>query len=57
MNANITVHDMGNNESIVVGIFEESDGTFLALTFSESKSFKTYKGARAWLLRRGVKVS
>jgi hypothetical protein len=44
--------DQGNNEMIIRGIFE-LHGKFIALTFSESKTFKSRKGAEAWLSRRG----
>jgi hypothetical protein len=44
--------DQGNNETISRGIFE-LHGKFTALTFSESKTFKTRKGAEAWLAARG----
>lgn len=36
-----------------VGIFQENDGTFLALTLTQSAPFKTEKGARKWLARKG----
>ena len=48
-----TQHDMGNNETVSTGIFEQRDGTFLAMTFSASKCFKTRKGAERWLARCG----
>lgn len=43
--------DLGNNESVSRGVFEQSDGTFLAMTFTRSKRFKTRKGAERWLAR------
>ena len=43
--------DLGNNESISSGVFENNDGTFTALTFTKSKTFKTRKGAEKWLAR------
>lgn len=48
---NVTI-DMGNNESLSRGIYPQADGTFLALSFSASRDFKTYKGAVRWLARR-----
>lgn len=45
--------DQGNNETKSRGIFE-LHGRFTALTFSESKTFKTHKGAEAWLAARGI---
>lgn len=46
--------DQGNNETISRGIFE-LHGRFTALTFSESKTFKTRKGAETWLAKRGYR--
>lgn len=37
----------------VCGLFGQG-GEFVAMTFTESKRFKTERGARAWLARRGV---
>lgn len=42
----------GNNETLAKGIFPQADGTFLALTFSVSKVFKTLAGAQKWMARR-----
>jgi hypothetical protein len=44
--------DLGNNESISRGIATETDGTFTAMTFTQSKNFKTLKGAQKWLAAR-----
>lgn len=44
--------DQGNNETISRGVFA-LHGRFTALTFAESKTFKTRKGAEAWLAQRG----
>ena len=44
--------DLGNNESLTRGVFENTDGTFTALTFSQSKEFKTRKGAEKWFAGR-----
>lgn len=41
--------DLGNNESIKTGVFKMNDGTFLAMTYTKSKYFKTEKGAEKWL--------
>lgn len=46
------VLNLGNNESLVTGIFRESSGEYLALTLTQSKSFKTFKGAEKWLAKR-----
>jgi hypothetical protein len=44
--------DTGNNESLARGVFKNSDGTFTAMTFSQSKTFKTQAGAVRWLQKR-----
>jgi hypothetical protein len=44
--------DLGNNERITRGVFPQADGTFLAMTFSQSKTFKTLAGATKWLARK-----
>jgi len=43
--------DLGNNESASRGVFQNSDGTFTAVTFSKSKTFKTAAGAAKWLAK------
>ena len=48
--------ELGNNESATVGIVEQSDGSYLALTYSKSREFKTRKGAIKWLAKRGIEV-
>jgi len=44
--------DLGNNESLSRGVFAGPDGTFIALCFTQSKTFKTYAGACKWLARK-----
>lgn len=44
--------DLGNNETVSTGVVDNGDGTFTALTFSASKTFKTRKGAEKWLAKR-----
>lgn len=44
--------DLGNNETLVKGISKNNDGTFTALTFTQSKDFKTLSGAKKWLAKR-----
>lgn len=34
-----------------VGIFQDAGGEFLAITFSQSKSFKKESSARKWLAK------
>lgn len=46
--------DLGNNESVSRGLFPEADGSFTAMTATESKPFKTESGAAQWLARRGL---
>lgn len=56
-NAQITNRtiDLGNNESLSEGVFEKTDAwgdvTYLAMTMTRSKWFKTRKGAERWYLR------
>ncbi|EHN7429675.1 DUF1391 family protein [Escherichia coli] len=33
------------------GVFPNQDGTFTAMTYTRSKTFKTEAGARRWLTR------
>lgn len=41
------------SEGLSIGVVPQADGTFLALTLTASKSFKSAKGAAAWLTKRG----
>ncbi|EMS6566237.1 DUF1391 family protein [Escherichia coli] len=43
--------DLGNSESLVCGMFPNQDGTFTAMTYTKSKTFKTEAGAHRWLAR------
>lgn len=45
--------DLGNNESMVCGV-PQPDGTFTAMTYTKSKTFKTETGARRWLEKHTV---
>lgn len=49
------VVDLGNNESLVQGVFPQADGTYTAMTLTESKNLKTRAGAENWLAKRGLK--
>jgi len=49
-----TTTDLGNNESVKTGVFPNSDGTFTALTFTKSKTFKTEAGAVKWFNRQNA---
>jgi hypothetical protein len=44
---------LNNNETLSVGVFPQTDGSFTALTLTQSKTFKTKTGAVNWLARRG----
>ncbi len=46
---NMDTIDLSNNESLVCGVFHNQDGTFTAMTYTKSKTFKTEVGARRWL--------
>jgi len=52
-----TTIGLGNNESASIGIFAERDGTYLALTLSSSRTFKTHIGAERWLARMGYQAN
>ena len=43
--------ETGNNESLARGIFRNENGGFTALTFSQSRRFKTYAGAVRWMAK------
>jgi len=43
--------NLGNNETVSRGVVAERDGTFTAMTFTQSKNFKTEAGANRWLAR------
>jgi hypothetical protein len=45
----------GNNEVLSRGISKNTDGTYTAMTFSASKTFKTLSGAQKWLAARVAK--
>lgn len=44
-------------DGYVIGIFEQKDGTFQALTPTISRDFKTLAGAKRFLKSRGYKVA
>lgn len=48
----MTTHDMGDL-TMGIGIATNRDGTFKALTLTQSKDFKTRAGAVRWLAARG----
>jgi hypothetical protein len=48
----MTTLNIGNNEVISNGIVKNTDGTYTAMTYTQSKTFKTLKGAERWLANR-----
>ena len=50
MTTNKTI-DLGNNESVSSGVFEVPEG-YLAMTYTQSKTFKTRAGAERWHARK-----
>ena len=42
-----------NRDGYKTGINENSDGSFLAMTRTDSKDLKTRTGAEKWLAKRG----
>jgi hypothetical protein len=45
----IELYEQDGNQSI--GIYQENDGIFLALSFASSRRFKTLKGAKKWIAK------
>ena len=45
------VISLGNNEFLSNGVCKNSNGTFTAVTFSKSRTFKTESGAKKWLAK------
>ena len=45
----IELYEQEGNRS--VGIFLETNGTYLAMTYSQSKNFKTEAAARKWIAK------
>ncbi len=43
----VKLYDQEDNKT--VGIAEEVNGSFTAMTFSQSKTFKSFKAADKWL--------
>lgn len=46
--------ETGNNETLSRGVFKNADGTFTAMTYSQSKTFKTEAGAARWFAARNA---
>lgn len=42
-----------STKTLSTGIFPQADGTYLAMTLTQSKTLKTRKGAEKWLESRG----
>jgi hypothetical protein len=51
MNTAVKINQ-GNNEALSRGVFQNDDGTFTAMSFTQSKDFKTRKGAEQWLKKK-----
>ncbi|AYN29971.1 DUF1391 domain-containing protein [Buttiauxella sp. 3AFRM03] len=47
-------HDFGNNETMATGVVNNNNGTWTALTFTKSKTFKTESGANRWFARQSI---
>ena len=43
--------DLGNNETQHIGVFNHGSQGWLAITQSQSKWFKTERGAKSWFER------
>jgi Protein of unknown function (DUF1391) len=54
-NAATKTIDTGNNESISSGVFKTPDG-WLAMTFTQSQTFKTRAAAERWHARKTGKA-
>jgi hypothetical protein len=52
MKAEYKTTDCGNNEYIGRGVVRNGDGTFTAMTFTNSKDFKTLAGAVKWFKKQ-----
>ena len=46
---------LGNNETISRSISRNTDGSFTAVTFSASRTFRTYAGAVKWMAARAAR--
>ena len=44
-----------NNESVALGVFPNNDGTSTAMTYSQSKTFKTLNGAKKMVRKQNRK--
>jgi hypothetical protein len=56
MQTTIRIED-ANNETQTRGVFKNADGTYTAMTFTQSKDFKTLKGAQKWLEARTARLT
>ena len=52
MNSTTVKISDANNETLSRGITKNSDGTYTACTFTQSKDFKTLAGAQKWLAKK-----
>lgn len=54
---NIIINQDKDLDGYVIGIFEQKNGSFLALTPTISKNFKTLNGAKRFLKNRGYNIA
>lgn len=47
-----TIRDEGNNHQTSTGIYRETDGTYLAMTHTNSVHRKTFRSAEKWLKKQ-----
>jgi hypothetical protein len=57
MNATTICIEFKGTDSLRREVFQNNDGTFTAMTFTRSKTFKTKAGAVRWLARAIAAIS
>ena len=48
-----TIKIIKKNGNRSIGVYQDKDGEYLAMTYGSSKTFKTLSGAKKWLKSRG----
>ena len=48
-----TIKIFEKDDNLSVGIYQDDDGTYLAMTYSASQRYKTLKGALKWMASQG----
>ena len=56
-NKQYKTEDLGNNETRSYGVFDKGDQGFLAMSRTQSKWFKTRRGAVNWMKRNYPKIA